>query len=241
MSKTINPTHLDVHIDEEGLEGTKASVRFNPESITPDLVEFYAEQADLDNYDVDAAVRAWRGIIESGYGLALYNGEVLAMEFVPISETNPTQIVRVADQPQWTAFNMGLDYGSGFEMPTSITKLYVLYLAKRRPTITPEDITDEFIEFYLNCAGLYNSDYDAEELTERLRKAVATGGTVPLTEEVFHHMRNGEVEKVASNPRYNVTHDEDSGLTKVEGDWITADQFYTYYLACKAGLQQHAS
>ena len=102
--------------------------------------------------------------------------------------------------------------------------------------ITPEDVTDEFIEFYLNYVGLNNSDYDAEGLTEKLRDAVATGGTVPLTEDVHHHMRNGEVEKVASNPRYEVTHDEEHGLTKVEGDWITADQLYAYYLGYKAGL-----
>ena len=130
MSKTANIPNVEHHIDEDGLKDTKTKVRFNPEKITKKLVEFYADKAglDKDNYDVDAAVKEWREIIESGHGLALDRGNALAMEFVPVGATNHTPVVRVVGKEHITAFNMGLDCSHTFDLPWSIDKLYARYL-----------------------------------------------------------------------------------------------------------------
>ena len=136
MSKTANIPNVEYHIDEDGLKDTKTKVRFNPEKITKELVEFYADKAglDKDNYDVDAAVKEWREIIESGHGLAVDKGEAIALEFVHVG---PNHLVpRVRDiKSGWSAFQMGLvervNSPAAFKYPTTITAIYEKYLEQK--------------------------------------------------------------------------------------------------------------
>lgn len=123
-------------IDYKGVRGVTAFVEFDPENITKELVEFYIEEAglDKDNYDVDAAVKEWREVIESGYGLAVDKGEALSLEFVHAGPNRRTPVVRDVKNGR-SAFEMNLidhPYSPDvFKCPTAIVVIYVMYVQQK--------------------------------------------------------------------------------------------------------------
>lgn len=120
-------------------------------------------------------------------------------------------------------------------------KLYTRYLRHNNhpsnvvaPSPNPDVITTDFVEFYLEKVGLNKDNFYTRGLVEEWKKASTTGNIVPLAEDVFFHMRNGDVEKIEANTRYTVTRNKVNGGVFVTSDWLTLDEVYEEYLQHKA-------
>lgn len=138
MSTTLKKqTVYEKHfINYEQIPGVTAFAEFDPENITKDLVEFYVEEAgmDKDTFDVDAAVKDWRGVIESGHGLAVYNGKAVTLEFVHGTAKHRAPVVRDIKSGT-SAFEMNLIeriYSpEALKYPTTITAIHQAYLEQK--------------------------------------------------------------------------------------------------------------
>ena len=116
--------------------------------------------------------------------------------------------------------------------PAHLYEMYLRYygicVSVHGAKTDPDIVTEDFVEFYLKDVGLNPADYNITELMYKWRYEVASENTVALAEDVFHHMNNGDVEKVESNDRYTVTTHNHGTL--VAGDWPTLDEYYAKYL-----------
>ena len=138
MSKTLKSQSVSDErlIDYKGIPGVTAFVKFDPDNITKGLVEYYIEEAglDKDTFDVDAAVKEWREVIESGYGLAVHKGKAIALELVPVGPNRHTPVVRDVKNGR-SAFEMNLigrPYSPDvFRCPTAIVVIYVMYVQQK--------------------------------------------------------------------------------------------------------------
>lgn len=125
----------ELHVADNGFHRYRDRLNFDADNITPELVEFYIDEAGInkDDYDVDAVADAWRKVVEAGLGLVVdtKRPDTAGPQLVAHTMGFDTEkrSVRCTNCGGWP-FEMGLDIGTtGF---VSINKLYEQWLAEQR-------------------------------------------------------------------------------------------------------------
>lgn len=189
--------------------GEGAHIKLKADMINRDVVRFYMEEiAHADHpWSEDYTAKRWQEITRAGFGKMLSTG---------------IQGLRVGVYPPYRPERL-------YEM---YLRYYGMCVTVREVETNPDVITKDFVEFYLKDVGLDPADHNVTELMYKWRYEVAAGNTVVLAEDVFHHMNNGDVEKVEENDRYTVTRNifSDGTGTFVGGDWPTLGVCYRKYV-----------